>query len=110
VVVDSAFRLANNNFLIKSGQNVPLGNPQVVLRARDATSIRQASEWGMRQFQASFPRMKDEFRLETQGERCIILLLVVCLYNYRANLVGCNQVRSTYMPHLEARALSARLD
>jgi hypothetical protein len=68
VVVDSAFCLANNNFLIKSGQNVPLGNPQVVLRARDATSIRQASEWGMRQFQASFPRRKDEFCLETQGE------------------------------------------
>jgi hypothetical protein len=28
VVVDSAFHLANNDFLIKSGQNVPLGNPQ----------------------------------------------------------------------------------
>ncbi len=48
VVVDLAFCLVNNDFLIKSGQNVPLGNPQLVLRARDATSIRQASEWGMR--------------------------------------------------------------
>jgi hypothetical protein len=108
VVVDSAFRLASNDFIIKSGQNVPVGNPQLVLRARDATSIRQASEWGMRQFQDSFPRMKDEFCLETQGERRIILLLVVYLFNYRTNLVGCNQVRSTYMPHLEANALAAR--
>jgi hypothetical protein len=108
VVVDSAFRLANNNFIIKSGQNVPLGNLQVVIKARDATTIRQSLEWGMRQFQASFPRMKDEFRLETQGERRIILLLVVYLFNYRTNLVGCNQVCSTFMPHLEANALAAR--
>jgi hypothetical protein len=39
VMVDSAFHVANNNFIIKSGQNVPLSNPQVVLRACDATSI-----------------------------------------------------------------------
>jgi hypothetical protein len=30
VVVDSAFRLANNEFIIKQEQNVPLGNLQVV--------------------------------------------------------------------------------
>ena len=80
----------------------------MVVRARDATSIRQSSEWGMKQFQSSFPRVKDEFRLETQGERRIILLLVVYLFNYRTNLVGCNQIRSTFMPHLEANALAAR--
>jgi hypothetical protein len=97
VVVDLACCLANNNFIIKSGQNVPVGNQQVVVRARDATSICQLLEWEMRQFQASFPRMKDEFRLETQGERRIILLSVVYLFNYRTNLVGCNQVRSTFM-------------
>jgi hypothetical protein len=68
VVVDLAFCVANNNFIIKSGQNIPLGNLQVVVRARDATSICQSSEWGMRQFQSSFPRVKDEFCLETQGE------------------------------------------
>jgi hypothetical protein len=43
VVLASAFRLASNDFIIKSGQNVSAGNPQLVLRARDATSIRQAS-------------------------------------------------------------------
>jgi hypothetical protein len=46
VVVDSAFCLTNNNFnfIIESGQNVPLGNLQVVVRAHDATSIPQSSE------------------------------------------------------------------
>jgi hypothetical protein len=48
VVVDSAFRVANNNFIIKSGQNVTLGNLKVVIGACDATSIHQSSEWGMR--------------------------------------------------------------
>ncbi len=44
VVVDSAFCLANNEFIIKLGQNVPLGNLQVVTRVRDATTIRQELE------------------------------------------------------------------
>jgi hypothetical protein len=107
VVVVLVFCLANNNYIIKAGQKVPLGNLQVVVRAHGTTSIHQSSEWGMRQFQAHFPRMKDEFHLETQGERRIILLLVVYLFNYRMNLVGCNQVRSTFMLHLEANALAA---
>jgi hypothetical protein len=34
VGVDSAFRLANNDFIKKSGQNVPVGNLQVLTRAR----------------------------------------------------------------------------
>jgi hypothetical protein len=107
VVVDSVLHVANNNVIIKSGQNVPLGNLQVIVRARDATSICQSSGWGMRQFQSSFPRVKDEFHKETQGEQCIIPLLVVYLFNYRRNLVGCNQVQSAFMPYLEANALAA---
>ncbi len=51
--------------------------------------------------------MKDEIHLESQGERRIILLLVVYLFNYRMNLFGCNQVRSIFMPYLEANALAA---
>ncbi len=100
VVVDAVFHLTNNNFIIKSGKNVPLGNSQVVVRACDATSIHQSSVWGMRRFQASFPTMKDEFHMETQVERRIILLLVVYLFDYRMNLVGCNQVRSSFMPQI----------
>jgi hypothetical protein len=91
--VDSAFHVANNNFIITSGQNIPLGNLQVVIRAHDATSIHQSSDLGMRPIQSSFPRVKDEFCLETQGERRTILLLVVYFFKYRTNLVGCNQVR-----------------
>ena len=108
VVVDSAFRMANNNFIIKSSQNVPNGNRLAVRKARDATKLRQSSEWGMGGFQSSFPRTQDEMPLETRGERRLILKLLVYLFNYRTNVVGCNQIRSTFMPNLEARLLNAR--
>ena len=46
---------------------------------RDATSIRQLSEWGMRAFQSAFPRVQDRLRHEDMGERCLILhSLVFC--------------------------------
>jgi len=108
VVVDSDFRMANNNFIIKSSQNVPNGNRLAVRKARDATKLRQSSEWGMGGFQSSFPRTQDEMPLETRGERRLILKLLVYLFNYRTNVVGCNQIRSTFMPNLEARLLNAR--
>jgi hypothetical protein len=39
--------------------------------------------------------------LETHGEWEIILKLFI-LFNYKANVVGCNQMCSTFMPNLEA--------
>jgi hypothetical protein len=109
VVVDSAFHMANNNnFIIKSSQNVPNGNRLAVRKARDATKLRQVSEWGMGGFQSSFSRTHDEMPLETFGERRLIFKLLVYLFNYRTNVVGCNKIRSTFMPNLEARLLNAR--
>jgi hypothetical protein len=108
VVVDSAFRAGAVDFLVKSAQTVPLGNGDAAVRARAATSVRQSAEWGMKQFQSSFPRIKDNIRFETGGERRIILRLFVYLYNFRTNCVGCNQIRSTFMPHLEANWFNAR--
>jgi hypothetical protein len=108
VVVDSAFRVKSNDFIIKSSQTLPDGDRHAIVVARDATSVRQAAEWGMRQFQASFPRMKDAVKFELNGERRIIMRLIVYLFNYRANVVGCNQIQSTFMPHLEANWSNAR--
>lgn len=56
-------------------QNVPAGNSQQRLRVRVAALIHHASEWVMRQCQASFPRKKYELCLKTLGERWIFLLL-----------------------------------
>jgi hypothetical protein len=69
-------------------------------KKREATSARQTAEWGMLTMQASFPRIRDRFVYEERGERRIVLKMFVLLYNMRARMVGINQIRNTYMPHL----------
>jgi hypothetical protein len=103
VVVDSAFSKDNRPSLVKSHQNIidRFGNIRENGNLfRDATSVRQMAEWGMRGLQGSFPRLKDRLLYEERGERKIILHLIVLLYNFRASTVGINQIQSSFMPHL----------
>ena len=87
--VDSAFSVsgANSDFLIKSGE---------LHHAQNATSIRQASEWGVNSWKASFPRLKDTLRFERDGERGRILLCMILLHNLRVAKVGQNQLKSVF--------------
>lgn len=105
-VVDSAFAKGTYPFLIKSAQDPLLAGDDVtsVIRFQQATSARQASEWGMRAFQGSFPRMKDRFVYEEKGERKLMLLSTILLFNLRTRLVGINQILNSYMPHLGVEA------
>jgi hypothetical protein len=98
--VDSAFKSNPNPYLIKSSQDVTrCQSEQEVVEAMQATSLRQAAEWGMRAVQASFPRLKDTIRYEEDAiERKLMSKLVVMLYNYRIEHVGLNQIRNTYVP------------
>jgi hypothetical protein len=57
VVIDSAFALGKRGCFIKSAQQDPM-DAEELLTNRDATSVRQLSEWGMRQINAKFPRVK----------------------------------------------------
>ena len=97
VVVDSAFKLENKPFLLKSSQQDPIGTPQNVSRNRAATSVRQLSEWGMRMIQAQFPRLKDPLQYDESGERRVILSLMTRLYNYNVSKVGTNQILNVFM-------------
>ena len=72
------------------------GSAEEIVVHADATSMRQSAEWGMRSFQASFPRIKDRMLYEENGERKIILEMLVYLFNYRANHVGISQ-KNTYL-------------
>lgn len=81
VVVDYAF-------LIKSDGDVVLPTEQ----GKQATSLRQSAEWGMRAPQAAFPRLKDRFLYEKNGERKCVLYSLVHLFNLRSKLVGLNQI------------------
>ncbi len=71
---------------------------------RAATSARQTTEWGMLTIQASFPRIWDWFIYDERGERRIVLKMFVLLYNLWARMVGINQIRNTYIPHLQRNA------
>jgi hypothetical protein len=66
VVVDSAFALEHRQSVYKSYQsNIDnQGRLQQNLQVqRQATSVWQMAEWGMRGLQASFPRLKDRLDL-----------------------------------------------
>jgi hypothetical protein len=107
IVVDSAFASDGRPSLYKSHQNNfdAHGNQrQNPLLHRQATSVRQLSEWGMRGLQGSFPRLRDRLKYEERGERRIILEMIVLLFNFRSSTVGLNQIQSTFMPNLERSA------
>ena len=109
--VDSAFGNVTREYLYKScqdllGSNAPTRRERLLdlQKKRQATSARQTAEWGMRGLQSSFPRLKDRFVYEERGERRITLKMLVLIYNMRARMVGINQIRNTYMPHLNRDA------
>lgn len=111
--VDSAFRMRNQPYIIKSSQerhgegDTFAAVRRDVIRKRQATSMRQSSEWGMRALQSSFPRMCDRLVFEQKGERRIALKMMIYLYNLRARMVGINQIKNFFQPALirDARSL-----
>ena len=104
-VVDSAFSRGHYPFLITSAQDETRPeSAEELIQIRQAAAARQASEWGMRAFQGTFPRMKDRFVYEENGEQRLVLLCTVHLFNLRTRLVGINQILTTYMPHLSSEA------
>ena len=102
-VVDSAFASNPNAYLIRSAETTKAKNPLELIQLSQATSLRQAAEWGMRAIQCSMPRLKDRIRYESEdlvsSERSVILALVPLLYNFRLEFVGLNQLRNTYVPN-----------
>ena len=98
VLVDSAFSLKAAPYIIKSSQteDPKLGTRGVLLN-RQATSVRQFAEHGMRMIQGQFPRLKDPLQLEEFGERKVVISLMILLYNFQTSKVGINQILNTFM-------------
>jgi DDE superfamily endonuclease len=103
--VDSAFASGGVPYLLKSAKKEQVHkiakSKEDMARILDATSLRQAAEWGMRAIQGSMPRLKDKIRFELKGERKVIMKLVPLIYNIRLSLVGLNQLKSTYVKNWE---------
>lgn len=109
--VDSAFRMRNAAYIMKSSQNnsvgvgpTPAARRLDILRKQQCTSMRQCAEWGMRAVQSSFPRLNDKFPFEARGERRIAIKMMVLIYNLRARMVGINQIKNFFMPALSVDA------
>jgi hypothetical protein len=101
-VMDSAFTSRDKPYVIKSSRD-PFDAPTAQEAAGyiQATQLRQSAEWGMRALKGSFPRLTVPIVYEELGERKIIIEVAVLLYNWRANTVGLNQIRTTFMPFLD---------
>ena len=101
--VDSAFQSGGCDYFIRSAQDTTKAKNELeLIQITQATSLRQAAEWGMHAIQSSMPRLKDRFPYEDEDkahrERDLILRIVPLLYNFRLEFVGLNQIRSTYIP------------
>ena len=57
---------------------------------REATSMHQSAEWGMRAIQSSFPRLKDQLIYEENGEQRIMFDGFFLLFKVRSHLVRIN--------------------
>jgi hypothetical protein len=91
--VDSAFGNVSREFLIKLMKEIIHIKDSVEREiARDAISMWQSAEWGMRKFQSSMPRLKDHMKFETRGEQRITLTMMILLYNLQTRAVGINQI------------------
>jgi hypothetical protein len=65
----------------------------------EASSFCQTVEWGMRALQDAFPWLKDHSSYEVHGERLLMLLTVVPLFNFQSQYVGLSQICSLLLPN-----------
>ena len=64
------------------------------------TSLRQASEWGMRGLQGSFPRCKKRLPSD-KDKRRMVLECIIFIHNFRTEIVGRNQIAEVFNPEYE---------
>ena len=80
VLMDSAFASNMYEFIIQSSQNAPTTEGrQAMLLGQQATSCRQAAEWGTQGLQCSFERLNDRIIYEENGEGAMILKFITLL-------------------------------
>ena len=63
-------------------------------------SLRQASEWGMRGLQGSFPCCKKRLPGNPEKQKLVISSIVL-IHNFRTEIVGLNQINTVFDPEYE---------
>jgi hypothetical protein len=60
-------------------------------------SLRQASEWGMRGIQGTFPRCKKH--LPSDHALChLVIKVIVLVHNFRTDYIGYSQIKTVFDP------------
>ena len=78
----------------------PILREHLLRLSNSYVSLRQASEWGMRGLQGSFPRFKR--RLPSNHiKRRYIIQSIVHVHNFRTHVIGCNQINKVFDPEYE---------
>ena len=99
-VMDSAFAASERQSIIKSIPRETIDTraetAEQAIVWDQALSVRQSAEWGMRALQGSMPRLKARWHYEENDERLIGLTMIIHLYNYKANNMDLNQIRTVY--------------
>lgn len=86
---------------LKDGQAAPTDadlQRKVLAFNRALLSYRQTAEWGMRQVQGAFERLRVPLKIHDSDSRIHILEMVMRLNNLRVRCVGISQIRNVYMP------------
>jgi len=78
----------------------PVIRENIKRRSHVYTSLRQASEWGMRALQGSFSRLTARLP-GNKAKRKNIIYAIILLHNFRTHHVGLNQIASVFNPHYE---------
>jgi hypothetical protein len=61
------------------------------------TSLWQASEWGMRGLQGTFPRCKKHLPSDSV-QRCLVLEVIVLVHNFQTEYVEYSQIKCVFDP------------
>ena len=61
------------------------------------TSLRQASEWGMRGLQGTFPHCKKRLPGDS-GQQRLVLEAIVLVHNFLTEYLGYSQIKSVFDP------------
>jgi len=82
-------------------QRIPAEGPErrrMLKEESELLSLRQAAEWGMREIQGSFGRLRIPLPIGDAALRYRLLKLVIRMHQVRVRLVGISHIRSTYVP------------
>ena len=78
---DSAFTGRKFDFIIKTGLSCRAATLEEACLMDEATSMRQSAEWGMKLYQAAYPRIKDKIRFPHMVRNYQLLLLTALITN-----------------------------